>query len=111
MKDTYKILKLIKGGEAAKVLSEPDLVEKLNTLNEYELIEIIDGVVVLSEKGRAFQKLGPEAIMKGKTKRSLQVQLKKSDGWEINSVLMMGIGILFFFLLSLLIGLNMISYL
>lgn len=52
MKKTDELLQLIENGDAETILSEDDLVERLNFLLKWELITITEDEIHLTQKGK-----------------------------------------------------------
>lgn len=53
-----KFLELIEEGDAVTILSQENVVERLNELLKNELIIFKDGEIFLSEKGKEFKRKG-----------------------------------------------------
>lgn len=58
MNHVKDFLELIKEGNAIIILSQENVVEKLNELFKYELIIFKDGEIFLSEKGKECKRTG-----------------------------------------------------
>lgn len=71
MKETKELLKLIEDGKAIEILSEENLIEKLNKLYEQEFIDIEGSSVVLTTKGKQAQITELDRIIKDNSKDSL----------------------------------------
>lgn len=59
-----KLLKLIEKGNPEVILSEEELVPRFNELLKYDLIELKDDKVLLTEKGHEAKKYGVETVLK-----------------------------------------------
>lgn len=68
MEGTNELLKLIEDKNAVKILSEENLIEKLDALHELDLIDTVGNAVILTEKGKRARLSGISRLLKGKTK-------------------------------------------
>ncbi|WP_029034080.1 hypothetical protein [Salinimicrobium terrae] len=63
MKPTQKIIELIEKGDPLPILAEESLAENFNELLKYQLIDIIDDRVVLTQRGLAAKDLSFDKVL------------------------------------------------
>lgn len=63
MEKTDELLQIIEGGDPARILSEDDLVQRLNFLLKYQLVTITEDRIYLTEKGREARIKGINSII------------------------------------------------
>ena len=70
-----RLLKLIEEGDPAVILSEERLIPRFNELMKYDLVELKDERVFLTEKGKEAKREGVEKIIKREKNAQLQNSL------------------------------------
>ncbi len=100
MKEAKELLKLIDDGNAIEILCKDNLIDKLNTLHEHELIDIKESTVVLTEKGKQAKASGmvPVRRIRSKLKQGA-TKAHPAKNWRYFSLLFL---LVLLFLASLL---------
>lgn len=88
MKKTDELLQIIEGGDPTKILSEDDLVQRLNFLLKHKLINITEDKIRLTEKGKDARTKGIQKIIEEKdfNKELLEFSNNEKKGrnlWKI----------------------------
>ncbi len=84
MKKTDELLQIIEGGDPTKILSEDDLVQRLNFLLKHELITIADDKICLTEKGKEARIKGIRTIIEEEDLNKELSEFPKKNNKEEN---------------------------
>lgn len=82
MKKTEELLHIIERGDPTKILSEDDLVQRLNFLLKYQLITITEDKIILTEKGKEARVNGIQTIIEEEELNKQLIHIPKKNDKE-----------------------------
>lgn len=102
MQEADKILKLLEDGKELELLSQENKTQILNELQQYDLVEVVEGRFRLTEKGKEATKVGAckfitqEKDEKKATEFIIKKQVKRGDNLVFGLLLLVLVIILFY---------------